>query len=104
MAQRPNYPGSQIALGKLYLMEGRVEDAIAHLESARDLDPSNPSAYSQLVTAYRRHKEPQKAQAMLAVLAEINRKQAEAIREAPGDSKAAYGASTKGRGTQDVRH
>src|SRR5882762_354394 len=97
---RPNYSGSQIALGKLYLMEGRVEDALAHLETARQLDPRNPSAYAQLTKAYRLHGEPEQAQAMLAVLVQLNQEQAEAIRSAPGDRKTSYSGPALKRETQ----
>jgi len=99
---RPNYSGSQIALGKLYLMEGRVEDALAHLETARQLDPRNPSAYAQLTKAYRLHGEPEQAQAMLAVLVQLNQEQAEAIRSAPGDRKTSYSGPALMRETQEA--
>jgi tetratricopeptide (TPR) repeat protein len=101
---RPNYPGSQIALGKLYLMEGRVEDALIHLETARQLDPRNPSAYAQLTKAYRLHREPEKAQAMLAILARLNQEQAETIRSAPGDVKTSYSGPPLTREHQEAPH
>jgi hypothetical protein len=32
-AERPNFAGSQLALGKLALLDNRMDDAIAHLET-----------------------------------------------------------------------
>lgn len=90
---RPNYAGSQLALGKLKRLEGRSDDAIAHLEIARKLSPNNPAVYSQLATAYRSVGNLQKAQDALAVLAKLNQAQAERIRSAPGDRRAGYAGS-----------
>lgn len=95
VAQRPNYAGSQLALGKLMLLDNRLGDAIAHLETARQLDPNNASVYSNLAAAYRRRGDLQQAQNMLAVLANLNQAQAEKIRSAPGDRKADYPGSEK---------
>lgn len=58
---RPNNPDTQIALGKLYLREGRYKDAAAHLEIGRRFDPNNPSVYASLATAYNRLGEREKA-------------------------------------------
>jgi Flp pilus assembly protein TadD len=88
---RPNYPSSQLVLGKLYLLEGRAPDAIVHLEIARQLNPDNPAVYSNLATAHRKDGNLQKAQESLATLAKINQAQAERIRTAPGERKASYG-------------
>jgi tetratricopeptide (TPR) repeat protein len=90
VAERPNYAGSQLALGKLSLLDNRLDDAIAHLETARQLNPNNPPVYSNLAAAYRRRGDLQQAQNMLAVLAKLNQAQAEKIRSAPGDRKAGY--------------
>jgi tetratricopeptide (TPR) repeat protein len=97
VAERPNYAGSQLALGKLDLLGNRIDDAIAHLETARELNPNNASVYSNLAAAYRRRGDLQKAQDMLAVLANLNQAQAEKFRSAPGDQKPGYAASGKGR-------
>ncbi|HKS82403.1 MAG TPA: tetratricopeptide repeat protein [Candidatus Acidoferrales bacterium] len=83
VALRPDYAQSQTALGKLYLMENRVDDAIVHLEAARRLDPSETSVYSHLATAYRRKGEPQEAQKMLTILAGLNDAVAGKIRAGP---------------------
>lgn len=87
---RPNYADSQIALAKLDLMDNRVADAVARLETAQQLEPRNAAVYSNLAAAYRRAGEMQKAQAALAVLAQINQQQAARIGSAPGDRKAGY--------------
>ncbi len=90
VASHPNYASAQIALGKLYLLQNRLDDAIAHLEAGRALDPDNPSVYSNLATAYRRRGNLDKAREMLAALQKINREQVERINSAPGDRKAGY--------------
>jgi tetratricopeptide (TPR) repeat protein len=95
VAARPNYAGSQLALGKLALLDNRIDDAITHLETARELNPNNASVYSNLATAYRRRGDLQKAQNMLTVLATLNQAQAEKIRSAPGEQKPGYAASGK---------
>jgi predicted Zn-dependent protease len=73
VAAQPSYSTSQIALGKLYLMEGRWRDAATHLEIGRRLEPQNPSVYANLATAYRRLGEREKAQESLAVLSALLR-------------------------------
>jgi tetratricopeptide (TPR) repeat protein len=83
VAQHPEYGSSQTALGKLYLMENHLDDAIAHLEIARRLDPSNTSVYSHLATAYRRKGQPDEAQKMLTILANLNDAEAGKIRAGP---------------------
>jgi len=95
VAQRPNYAGSQLALGKIALLDNRTDEAIAHLEVARDLNPNEASVYSNLAAAYRRRGDLQKAQSMLAVLASMNQAQAERFRSAPEDKKPGYAASVE---------
>lgn len=58
---RPDYSATQIALGKLYLREGRYKDAATHLEIGRRFDPNNPSVYASLANAYNRLGEHEKA-------------------------------------------
>ena len=94
---RPNYADAQLALGKLELISHRVSEAIVHLEQARSLDPHNPAIYSQLAAAYRDHGDVQKAEETLAVLAQLNREQAEKISSAPGERKPVAGASSMNR-------
>jgi len=97
--EHPNDQGSQLALGELYLLAGRLEEAIIRLEMARRLIPTDPSVYSHLAVAYRRQGKTEKAQAALVSLAELNQRQAEKIRRAPGDTKLGYGAARPaGRG------
>jgi predicted Zn-dependent protease len=90
VTELPNDPSAQIALGSLYLMAGRLDDAIAHLEKARRLDPSKPSVYASLARAYQRHGDIQHAQDALAALEKLNREQAERIGSTPGDRKLGY--------------
>jgi tetratricopeptide (TPR) repeat protein len=88
VAAHPDNSRSQIALAKIYLMAGRSEDAIAHLEIARQLDPTNTSVYSHLATAYRQRGQLDQAQKMLAILANLNETQAAKIRSGPSEHKA----------------
>jgi Flp pilus assembly protein TadD len=88
--QQPNDAASQIALGSLYLMAGRLEDAIAHLEKARQLEPGTPSVYANLAKAYQRRGEVQQAGDALTVLQKLNQEQADKISSAPGDRKWGY--------------
>ncbi|MFZ0814998.1 MAG: tetratricopeptide repeat protein, partial [Candidatus Sulfotelmatobacter sp.] len=104
VAQHPNDPASQIALGSLYLMAGRLEDAIAHLEKANQLEPDDPSVYANLAKAYQRHGDIQRAQDALAVLQKLNREQADRIGSAPGDHKLGYASKGLIKGDAAVQH
>jgi tetratricopeptide (TPR) repeat protein len=75
VAERPNYADSQLELGELLLSAGRVDDAVAHLEKARQLAPKNPAVYSHLAIAYGRQGHSDEAQRMLAILAALNQQQ-----------------------------
>jgi len=90
ITQRPNDPASQIALGTLCLIAGRLDDAIVHLEIARQLVPGKSSVYAALARAYQRRGNQQRAQEALAILERLNREQADRIRSAPGDRKMGY--------------
>lgn len=94
VAQRPNDAGSRIALGQIYLMDGRVDDAIAHLEAAKQMRPDQPSVYTSLAKAYQRKGDAQHAQEALAKLESLNQAQAERIRSAPGERKMSYGGKS----------
>ena len=94
VAESPNYPSAQLTLGKFYFTAGRVDDSIAHLEIARRLNPGNAAIYSNLANAYRKKGNLPQAQDALSTLARLNQMQAEKIRNAPGDRKAGYSAST----------
>jgi tetratricopeptide (TPR) repeat protein len=90
---RPNYASSQIALGHLDLLDGRVDVAIEHLETGRRLSPQNPAVYWLLASAYRKSGRLDQAEEMLTILAKLNQEQTQEIRTAPGDNKAIPGAS-----------
>lgn len=90
VAARPSYASAQIALGRFYLLEGRLEEAITHLDLARQLDPRNPAVYSNLARALRRRGDAARAEEMLAILSRLNQEEIERIRSAPGDRKASY--------------
>lgn len=103
VGERANYAGAQLALGKLNLLDNRPGDAIAHLETARQLNPNNASVYSSLAAAYRKQGDVQLAESMLDVLAKLNQAQAEKIRSAPGERKAGYAGSGTGP-TESAEH
>ncbi|HEV2314221.1 MAG TPA: tetratricopeptide repeat protein [Candidatus Acidoferrales bacterium] len=90
VAERPNYAESRAALGELYLMAGRVDDAIADLEVARKLAPDDASVYSHLAIAYRRKGDAEAAKRMLAALAELNQEQAAKYKSGAPGQKAGY--------------
>jgi tetratricopeptide (TPR) repeat protein len=93
---RPNFAASQLALGQLYRMGGRLDAAIAHLEIARQLAPGNTSAYSNLAMAYQRQGKNEEARKMLAILDSLNRARAAKYKSGSPDQKASYtGAALK---------
>jgi tetratricopeptide (TPR) repeat protein len=59
--ERPEYSATQIALGKLDLMDGRPGDAVEHLEIGRRLEPNSTEVYAGLASAYLRLGEREKA-------------------------------------------
>ena len=93
-AERPSYSSAQLALGKLYLQANRLDDAIARLSAAGELEPDNAAVYSNLVIAYRKRGDNTHAQEAAAMLARINALQAQKIANAKGDTKAGYAART----------
>jgi predicted Zn-dependent protease len=90
VSERPNFAASHLALGQLYLMAGRLDDAILHLEAARRLAPGNTSVYSHLARAYQRQGKPQEARKMLEVLADLNKQQAAKYKTGPPDQRPSY--------------
>jgi Flp pilus assembly protein TadD len=68
-------------------MESRTDDAIAHLEEGKRLDPRNSAAYSNLAKAYRSKGNDAQADEMLKILAKLNQEQIEKNRNASGDRK-----------------
>ena len=93
VAERPSYAVSQAALGELYLMAGRVDDAIAHLETARKLAPDDASVYSHLAIAYRRKGDAEQTKRMLTALAALNQQQAAKYKSGAPGHKAGYMSS-----------
>jgi predicted Zn-dependent protease len=91
VAERPNDPSSQIALGEIYLLADRLDEAISHLEKARQMQPDRPVVYANLAKAYQRHGDEPAAQRALAILEKLNLARAEHIRSAPGERKMSYG-------------
>jgi len=92
VTEHPNFAGAQLSLGKLYLVGGHVDYAIARLETARRIDPRNPAVYSNLANAYRRAGNVEKADEALASLSKLNLEEKERIGAAPGDRKTGYGS------------
>ncbi len=84
VADRPGYSSAHIGLGKIYVALDRIPDALAQLETGRQLDPRNRAAYPPLAAAYRRAGQPAKAREALAALAELNRQEADRIGSAEG--------------------
>jgi tetratricopeptide (TPR) repeat protein len=52
--ENPGYSATQIALGKIFLMENQPQQAIDHLEIGRRLEPENPAVYANLAGAFDR--------------------------------------------------
>jgi len=97
VAIQPGDASSHLSLGELYLVAGRLDDAIAQLRQAQQIDPVKPAVYANLAKAYQRRGDVQNAEDALAVLAKLNQAQADRISSAPGDRKVSYG----GRVTDD---
>jgi tetratricopeptide (TPR) repeat protein len=104
VAGQPNDPTSQIALGSLYLVAGRLEDAITHLEKARQLEPDQPAVYANLAKAYQRRGDTKQAEGALAALEKLNQEQANRIGAAPGDRKAGYAGRALPEETSATSH
>jgi len=94
VSEHPNDASAQIALGQAYLVAGRFDDAIAHLEAARRMKPDQPSIYASLAKAYQRKGDSERAADALRRLETLNQAQAERIRSAPGERKMSYGGSS----------
>jgi tetratricopeptide (TPR) repeat protein len=84
VAEHPGYSSAHIALGRIYLARERIEEAVAQLELARQLDPRNRAVYSALAIAYRRAGQAEKSREALTVLAGLNRQEAARIGSANG--------------------
>jgi tetratricopeptide (TPR) repeat protein len=93
---RPNYSSARISLARFYLLSGKVDDAILHLEEARQRDPRNRAIYTALAEAYRRAGRADQAKQTLAALSELNRLEIERIRLAT-DGHAGYVSGSSGK-------
>ncbi len=67
----PEYSATQIALGRIYILEDRFGEAVAHLEIGRRLEPRNPAVYSNLMRAYHHLGDRQKEREMQEQLAKL---------------------------------
>jgi len=72
----PRYSATQIALGKMALMLGRLEEAREHLELARSIEPGNPAVYTNLVGVYRKLGDAEKARVTEEQLSKLLEKKA----------------------------
>ena len=68
----PNACLPHVALGKMYLEQDRVADAILELEKARAIDPKEKSTYWQLANAYRKMGDSEKQKLALMTLKKLN--------------------------------
>jgi tetratricopeptide (TPR) repeat protein len=64
-----------VALGEIYLDQGRFNDAIVQLERARAIDPKEKSAYSHLAVAYRRAGKLEEARQTLNLLKDLHQRE-----------------------------
>lgn len=83
VALNASFAPSHVDLAKLYLRENRVDEAVRLLEKARDLDPQDKAACSQLAIAYRKQGKPKEAAVVLAALAKINEEERQRESHAP---------------------
>lgn len=69
IARKPDFAQAHAALGKLQIKAGKLGPAIAQLELATRLDPTDRTALNQLVAAYRRSGRTEDAARVAAQLA-----------------------------------
>lgn len=67
----PQYSPTQIALGRIYVLEERYREAVEHLEIGKRLEPRNPAVYSNLARAYQGLGDQAKAHEMREQFARI---------------------------------
>ncbi len=70
--QRPGYSATEIALGKLALMDGRPSEAVERLETGRRAEPDNPEVYAGLAQAYLKLGQREKARQCQQELLRLN--------------------------------
>jgi tetratricopeptide (TPR) repeat protein len=104
VAAQPNHAGSQVTLGNLYLMAGKLDLAIKHLEKARELSPRDMSVYAHLANAYRRHGNMKKAREMLETLARLNQQKAATYRTGPSNERRGYLSGGMAKQPPDIPH
>lgn len=68
----PDFSHAHAQLGKILLKRRAIEPAIAQLEKARELDPSDPTPVYQLALAYRRKGDKLKAQELEARVGQLH--------------------------------
>lgn len=90
IAERPGFAAPQLALGKLHLMAGRLDEAVSCLEAVRQLSPDDTAVYSQLARAYRRQGRLEEAKEMLATLNRLNQAKAAKYKSGPPDQRPSY--------------
>lgn len=67
----PDYSATQIALGRIYILEERYSEAAQHLEIGRRLEPRNPAVYTNLARAYHHMGDQKRAREMQGQLAKL---------------------------------
>lgn len=99
LAISPNYTDIQLLLGRLYLMEGQVQEGTVLLEKVLQKDPKNKDAYNYLINGYATQKDYAQASDYAAQYLEqypedeeMQLKNVEFTRQ-QGDLKAAYALS-----------
>ncbi len=70
IALEPRMFQSHLLMGKILADQGRFDEAIRHLEQAREIDPSDVSATYQLALAHRRRGNAVRARELLALVSQ----------------------------------
>jgi predicted Zn-dependent protease len=83
----PDYSPTQIALGRIYVIENRFKEAVEHLEIGRRLEPRNPAVYSNLARAYLHLGDREKAHVMQEQLAKLLAEQSSAASAPTGGAQ-----------------
>jgi len=73
----PSFALAHARLGKILLRRGRVDEAMAQLEKAAALDPSDPTPVYQLAAAYRKKGQTARAQELEKRVGEIHAQKTE---------------------------
>ncbi len=87
-----------VSLGSIYIDESRFAEAVAELEQARKIDPTERAAYSHLAVAYRRMGQFEKSREVLNALKDMIEKERRTTREkikAESETKTTPDSSTK---------